>query len=368
MKPDNDSTTITVDLKDRSYPIYVTDTAMRGLGQSFRQHLNTSRCVIITDENIAKILANPAAQSLADQHIETRILTVRPGEASKRMAVVERLFDQLFDLNLERSEAIIALGGGVVGDLAGFVAATYKRGVPFVQVPTTLLAMIDSSIGGKTGINHKKGKNMIGAFHQPAMVYADISTLNTLPPRELSCGLAECVKHAVIKDNKLFHWLQNQAANIQKLDRDIIKELVIRNCRIKAAVVSQDETETDLRGILNFGHTIGHALEIALADHDLHHGEAVALGMIAEANLAVKQNLLKTEDLQKLIDLLETFSLPTKSNTPLNQEKILELMRQDKKVHQGKIKFALPTSLGTCIFADNIEDEQIKWAIESINK
>ena len=157
---------------------------------------------------------------------------------------------------------------------------------------------------------------MIGAFYQPTLVYADISTLNTLPPRELSCGLAECVKHAVIRDNKLFHWLQDQANEIQNLNQNILMDLVIKNCQIKAVVVSQDETETDLRGILNFGHTIGHALEIALADQDLHHGEAVSLGMIAESNLAIKQDLFKPQDLQKLITLLEAFSLPTKSNTP----------------------------------------------------
>ena len=368
MNPNTHSTTITVDLKDRSYPIYITNTNMQGLGQTFRQHLNTSRCVIITDENVAKIHAKTVAQSLADQNIKTHILTVKPGEASKRMNVVEQLYDQLFDLNLERTEAIAALGGGIVGDLAGFVAATYKRGVPFIQIPTSLLAMVDSSIGGKTGINHKKGKNMIGAFYQPTMVYADISTLNTLPPRELSCGLAECVKHAVIKDNNLFHWLQEQANEIKNLNQNILMELVIKNCQIKANVVSQDETESDLRGILNFGHTIGHALEIALADKDLHHGEAVSLGMIAESNLAIKQDLFETQDLQKLTNLLKAFSLPTKSNTPLNQETILKLMRQDKKVHQGKIKFALPTALGTCTFADNIDDEKIKQAIESIIK
>lgn len=375
MKPNSNTTShipnkdlLTVELKDRSYPIYVTDNAFVDFGHTFQQHLPSPRCVIITDDNVAKTHSKPVTQSLSRQNIQTHLLTVRPGEASKCMEVVERLFDQLFDLNLERTDTIIALGGGVVGDLAGFVAATYKRGVPFVQVPTTLLAMVDSSIGGKTGINHKKGKNMIGAFYQPRMVYADISALDTLPLRELSCGLAECVKHAVIKDTQLFHWLQKETANIQKRDRNLLLDLVIRNCRIKAAVVSQDETETDLRGILNFGHTIGHALEIALTDHDLHHGEAISLGMVAEARIAVKRDLLKNEELQKLIDLLKAFSLPTKSQTPLQQETILKLMRQDKKVHQGRIKFALPTALGTCTFVDDIDKEQIKWAIESLSK
>ena len=282
------------------------------------------------------------------------------------MSVVEECYDQLFDFNVERSDAIVALGGGVVGDLAGFVAASFKRGLNYVQVPTSLLAMVDSSIGGKTGINHPRGKNMIGAFHQPRLVFCDIATLKTLPKRELSCGLAETVKHAVIRDAEFFDWLIEHCEAIKALDETLMEELVVRNCRIKASVVSADETEAGLRGILNFGHTIGHTFETLLTEMDLHHGEAISRGMVAAIRLAVGRKMIGEADEQRIIDLLAAYDLPIGFDRPLPVEELWQAMQHDKKVVDGKIRFVLPTAIGDCTFANDLTEAEVKGAIEGL--
>ena len=357
-----------VELAERSYPIYVTAEGFDTFGLRFREHCGSRRAVIITDNNVGPIYAERVAASLSQAGVDSRVASVAGGESSKRMAVVESLYDQLFDFTLERTDAIVALGGGVVGDLAGFVAATYKRGLDYVQAPTSLLAMVDSSVGGKTGINHPRGKNMIGAFHQPRLVYAAVSALETLPPRELSCGLTETVKHAVIRDQAFFTYLEGNVEQVLALAPEQTVDLVVRNCRIKAAVVSADERETGLRGILNFGHTIGHALETVWAGKDVHHGEAVALGMTAAARIAINRNMLKAEDAERIMALLAAFGLPLKAPHDLPINAIYAAMQHDKKVHAGKIKFILPTGLGSCTFVEDLTEAEMKCAIGTLDQ
>jgi len=359
---------VTVQLKERSYPIYIGSETLRSLPESFLEHCGRHKAAIITDENVRAIYGQTALDSLAKAGVPAHLITVKPGEKSKSVAVAQKLYDKMFDFEIERSDTIVALGGGVVGDLAGFIAATFKRGLNFVQVPTTLLAMVDSSIGGKTGINHPRGKNMIGAFHQPKMVFADTATLRTLPRRELGCGLAETVKHAVIRDGAFFELLEKQSKSIVDLEPQTIIDLVERNCRIKADVVSADERESGLRGILNFGHTIGHAIETVLPDRDYHHGEAISLGMVAAADLAQKRNLLKADQAVRIVNLLEKFDLPTSFAADVPTKKLCQAMRHDKKVKAGKINFVLPTSLGTCTFVDDLTETEITHAISALRK
>ncbi len=324
--------------------------------------------MIITDNNVAIHYLELVTKGLTNKGIEVHSITVKAGEASKCMKVVEDCFDKLFDFNVERSDTVIALGGGVVGDLAGFVAASFKRGVSYIQFPTTLLAMVDSSIGGKTGINHPRGKNMIGAFHQPKLVFCDTKTLDTLPKRELSCGLAETIKHSVIRDKNFFEHLVENREGILSLESELVRQLVKRNCEIKASVVSEDEKESGLRGILNYGHTIGHTFETLLSHMDLHHGEAISRGMVAVTRIAAKRNMISESDSQRIIDLLEAYNLPINFDTALPVDDIYQTMQHDKKVTAGKINFVLPTAIGDCTFKNDLTEEEIKWSIESLQK
>ena len=363
-----DGQIVPVPLGPRSYPIYIAAGSLGGLGRAIKYHRKDGKAVIITDRNVGELYGQIALKSAEQEDIPAEIITIPPGEKSKRSAVAEDIYNKLFDYGIERQDTIIALGGGVVGDLAGFAAATFKRGVNYVQVPTSLLAMVDSSVGGKTGINHNRGKNMIGAFYQPKFVFADIETLKTLPARELGCGWAETVKHAVIKDGEFFEQLEQNAESAMKLKPDRLVELVARNCRIKAAVVAADERESSLRGILNFGHTIGHTIETVMADRDFHHGEAVALGMIAAAKLAVKRGLLTTDQAGRITNLLAAFGLATTIEKPIPTDDMYQAMRHDKKNKAGRIRFVLPRGLGRCEFVDDLTEAEIKEAIKSLGE
>jgi 3-dehydroquinate synthase len=354
-------------LADRSYPIIVTLGNYSSLGEGISEHCGARSIVIICDDKVATHYLDPVTAKLAEQGFQVFCQTVPAGEGSKKLAVVEGLYDSLFDHALERSDAIVALGGGVIGDLAGFVAATFKRGLDYVQVPTSLLAMVDSSVGGKTGINHPRGKNMIGSFHQPRLVYSDITALSTLPARELSCGLAETVKHAVIRDGQFFDWLESNSDKIMNLDNECMLDLVHRNCSIKAAVVATDERESGLRGILNFGHTIGHALEILYSPKGMLHGEAISLGMVAASRLAVRRNMIPDETASRLEGLLKAFNLPVRLEDEVVVESVQEAIKNDKKVQAGKIKFVLPTAIGDCSFVEDLTSADIQWAVESLN-
>jgi 3-dehydroquinate synthase len=380
---------VTVDLGERSYPIYVGTGVLEQIGPYYVRHCGVRRTIVITDENVEPLYGQIVLKSLQDSELEAHLISVPAGEKSKRMGVAEMLYDRLFDLSVERSDAIIALGGGVIGDLAGFVAATFKRGLNYVQAPTSLLAMVDSSVGGKTGVNHRRGKNMIGAFHQPRMVFADVNTLKSLPDRELGCGLAETVKHGIIRDGQFFAKLERQNQMVLEQDRELMVELVERNCQIKAAVVQADERESGLRGILNCGHTIGHAIETVWAAHggDIHHGEAVSLGLVAVGRLAVRRGLLRQDDLERICRLLSSFRLPIRITARSNKERVgqgptlqelpgelsempvaelYEAMQQDKKVRGGKIKFVLPKGIGDCVFVDDLTESEIQPVIHSL--
>ncbi|MBN1845767.1 MAG: 3-dehydroquinate synthase [Sedimentisphaerales bacterium] len=390
---DSPARTVTVDLGQRSYPIYIGSDILGRFGEAFESHCGRRRAVIISDQTVWDLYGPTVEQSLRRANVETQAVSVPPGEKSKCLAMVEMIYGRLFEFSTERSDVIVALGGGVVGDLAGFVAATFKRGLPYVQVPSSLLAMVDSSIGGKTGINHPRGKNMIGAFHQPQMVFADCATLKTLPARELGCGLAETVKHGIIRDAAFFASLEANSQPILALEPDRLIELVERNCRIKAAVVSADEREAGLRGILNCGHTIGHALETVWASRggDIHHGEAVSLGLVAAGRLALRRSLLRPDELERIRQLLGSFRLPVRIEPPGGPEAIpanadraacalpgdlpeiplatlYEAMRHDKKVQAGRIRFALPKSIGNCVFQDDLTESEIKQAISSLGE
>ncbi len=354
---------ITVELKERSYPIYIGSGILDDFGQYLKFHCQCKQVIIITDSNVGPLYSQKLQNSLIKASVQSRVITVSAGEKSKDLSVVSDIYDRLFEFKAERSDAIIALGGGVVGDLAGFVAATFKRGTKFVQVPTSLLAMSDSSVGGKTGVNHKYGKNMIGAFYQPAFVYADVDTLNTLPPLELGCGLAETVKHACIRDASFFAELQKNKQQILNLQQDILIDIVHNNCRIKAEVVAADERENSLRKILNYGHTIGHTFETVLKQYDYHHGQAVALGIIAANYIACQRKMLSDEQALQIKQLLKDFGLPVAVKHSLPIDAMFEALLQDKKIEAGKIVFILLEAIGKCCIKDDITATEAKAAI-----
>ena len=308
-----------------------------------------SRLALVTDTTVGPLHAAPLLRRLAQAGLTCDSFVFDAGESSKTRGTKEKLEDAMIEAGLGRDSAVIALGGGVVTDLAGFLAATYHRGIPCVQVPTTLLAMVDASVGGKTGVDHPKGKNLIGAFHQPAAVFIDVDYLVSLPAREFRSGLAEIVKAGVIRDADLFRKLQADAARIAERDPESLAGIILRACEIKAEVVSSDEREADLRKILNFGHTVGHALE-SLSSYALTHGEAVAIGMVVEARMAVKAGLLAGGDAEAIGLLLQALGLPSSPTGPargLRPEAILETMRLDKKARGGAIEYAVPDAIGS---------------------
>ncbi|HKY33717.1 MAG TPA: 3-dehydroquinate synthase [Candidatus Polarisedimenticolia bacterium] len=329
------------------YTLHIGPGVIRALPAWLRSGLPGARCALVTDENVARLHLPGVREAMEAAGLETSVFTIPAGEASKTRAVKERLEDQMIEARLGRDTAVVALGGGVVGDLAGFTAATYHRGVPCVQVPTTLLAMVDASVGGKTGVDHPRGKNLIGAFHQPAAVFADIDFLGTLPEREFRSGLAEVVKCGVIRDAALLDTLARDSGAVAARAPALLTGLVASACAIKAEVVAADEREGDLRRILNFGHTIGHALE-TLSGYALSHGEAVSIGMVAESRLAVRLGMLSREAAEAIEASLSGLGLPVRipPDGGMTAWAILEAARRDKKARQGRIVCALPRALG----------------------
>jgi len=308
------------------------------------------RCAIITDTNAGKHFAKPAYGSLVKAGFEPVLVTVQAGEKSKRMSVVEKCCGQLALHRLERKSFIVALGGGVVGDLAGFVAATYLRGIPFVQVPTTLLAQVDSSVGGKTGVNLRAGKNLVGAFYQPRLVLCDLDALRTLPGREFRAGLAEVIKYGIIYDAKLFAQLERDLPELIRREPKTLAAVIARCCEIKAEVVSKDETEGGLRAILNFGHTIGHAVENSFGYGKYLHGEAIAIGQVAAAKLSQKILGLPERDVGRIENLFVQAGLPARINlNSARRKKLFTAMKLDKKVSGGEVKFVLAKEIGSVI-------------------
>jgi len=350
---------IIVELDKRSYPIHIAPGALAGIGQAAVETGLGRKGMIITDDQVAPIYGQSCENSFASVGFEMTSCVVPAGEPSKCHAQLLRLYDAALDAGLERSSFIVALGGGVIGDLAGYAAASYLRGIDLVQIPTTLLAMVDSAVGGKTGVNLPKGKNLIGAFHQPSLVCIDTDTLTTLPPREFRAGLAEVVKYGVIADPRLWDTLESHAtlATLQQ-DADAITHLVRRSCEIKADVVGKDEREEGLRAILNFGHTIGHAIEQVTGYTTYLHGEAVALGMLFAARLSERVCGFPSQDTERLACLLQRLELPVQFPSK-PWEDVRAAMGRDKKKADGEVRFVLAEQLGVVQYGVAVPDEQL---------
>jgi 3-dehydroquinate synthase len=341
---------IVVGLGDRSYPIVLGHGVLAETGVWLKEVAPPGRCALVTNPTVGALYADTVIRSAAAAGFEPVRIDVPDGEEHKNLASLARIYDGLVDAALERNSPLLALGGGVVGDLAGFAAATYLRGIPYLQLPTTLLAQVDSSVGGKTGIDHPRGKNLIGAFYQPRAVLIDLATLRTLPRRQLLAGFAEVVKYGAILDADLFAFLEQKLAQVLALDTAVLQHVVRRCCELKAQVVERDERESGERAVLNFGHTIGHALESVTGYTRFLHGEAVAIGMVAEARVSAALGLCRPEVVGRLRALLERAGLPVELPADIDREKLAGAIELDKKVRGGKVKFVALEALGRTRF------------------
>ena len=350
---------VRVELGERSYEIFIGSGVLSRAADYLRPLKLGQRGVIITDTRVEHYYAGPLRETLAAGGFEAEIISVPAGEASKSLRQADRLFERLPSLRLDRRSFVIALGGGVVGDLAGFIAATYLRGLPLVQIPTTLLAQVDSSVGGKVGVNLPQGKNLVGAFYQPRVVLADTDTLKTLPENELRAGFAEVIKHGAIRDAEFFAWLEREHARVFGLEPDAVAHVVRRCCEIKAEVVSADERESGLRAILNFGHTIGHAMEALTEYVGVLHGEAIAMGMCCAAQLSVKRAGLNDAEAERLCRLIDASGLPTRLGEKFRNDQLLAATQLDKKAFGGKLRFILLRKLGDAVISDAVTDADI---------
>ncbi|MCC1495757.1 3-dehydroquinate synthase [Alcanivorax sp. 1008] len=352
--------TLNVALAERSYPIYIG----KGLldHDLLRKHVRARQVLVVTNEAIAPLYLDRVLAGLQGLQVDSMLLP--DGEKYKSLAVLEKIFDRLLEGRHARTTTLIALGGGVIGDMVGFAAACYQRGVDFIQVPTTLLAQVDSSVGGKTAVNHPRGKNMIGAFHQPKAVIIDTDVLETLPAREFSAGLAEVIKYGLIRDVEFYRWL---TANIDALlgrDPSVLSEAILRSCQNKADVVAEDETEQGSRALLNLGHTFGHAIETATGYSAWLHGEAVATGMIMAAQLSADLGWLPQADVDALSALLARMGLPVKPPVGMTASQCRELMALDKKVHDGSLRLVLLRAIGQAVVTADYDDAVLMRMLE----
>ena len=355
---------VTVNLGARSYDIIIGAGLLDTLGERLGE-LGLGRTVLlVSDEQVWALYGERVRNVLEAAGFKVVVAVVPPGEEQKDLARAEELYDLAYTGGLDRTCPVVALGGGVVGDLAGFVAATYMRGVPLVNVPTTLLAQVDSSIGGKVAVNHPRGKNIIGAFYQPRLVLADVQTLTTLPQRELLSGLAEVIKYGVIADASFFAWLEAYWERVLARDTAGL-ERVVRHCsRIKAWVVERDETEQGLRAILNYGHTVGHALEATTGYRRFSHGEAVAVGMAVAARLAERLGMLAAPEAERIRDLLVRVGLPVTIPADVSTEELLEALYRDKKVVGGRLTFVLPVNIGEVRVRRDVPEGLVRCLLE----
>ena len=356
--------TIDVRLGQNSYSIHIGSGILSQTGQRLNELGYSGKAVVITNPVVMKLYGNVVKLSLIEAGYKTTILEVPDGEESKSLESAGKLYQQLAESGAERSTCILALGGGVIGDLAGFVAATYMRGVPLVQLPTTLLAQCDSSIGGKTAVNHGQLKNEIGAFYQQKITVSDITTLKTLQQEELTSGLAEVIKYALIKDELFFVYLEKNLDLIKALDDNVLETIVAKSAQIKAEIVESDERDMGLRNILNFGHTIGHAVESS-TNFQVAHGQAVAIGMVAAAMIASELNILDSGNVTRLKKLLEKAGLTTKL-PPVEVKKVIQTMRYDKKVQNGKIRFVLPRNIGQVFITGDVSPAIVEKVLEEM--
>ena len=342
--------TLTVNLGDRSYPIHVGENILDRVGE-FLDRLNLrGKAAVISNPVVAQLYLDPIHDALSQAGFEVTPILIPDGEEHKNLNSLATLYDGLIKARLQRRSCVLALGGGVVGDLAGFAAATYLRGVSYVQVPTTLLAQVDSSVGGKTGVNHENGKNLIGVFYQPKLVVIDVAVLRTLPRRELVAGLAEVIKYGIIADPALFQLLEEKIERLLAIDRALLIQVIATCCAIKARVVEQDEREDDYRAVLNFGHTIGHALEAATGYRQFLHGEAVGVGMAKAAALSLGRGLADRKSVDRIIQLIKKSGLPTEIPSTVSIANLLQGMEVDKKATGDKIKFVMCDGIGKTRF------------------
>jgi 3-dehydroquinate synthase len=345
------------------YPVLIGSGFLASVGDSIKQKLPPSRCAIISDTNVAPHFAAPIQKSLTAAGFEPMLITVPAGEKSKTLKQAGEICEEMLRAGLDRQSFVVGLGGGVIGDLSGFVAAIFGRGIPHVQIPTTLLAMVDSSIGGKTGVNAQAGKNLIGAFHHPALIIDDINVLKTLPRRVLRQGFAEIIKHAIIADAKMFRELKNETAS----DALSLETLVQRNVEIKSAIVEKDELDrTGERALLNFGHTIGHAIEGASNYENFLHGEAVSLGIIAACAISAKRAGLPRAEITAVANLLQRFGLPIRLPEGLPRERILDALKFDKKFEQGAIRFVVTPKIGSASLSSDVTMDDIREVVAKL--
>ncbi|MEX2288333.1 MAG: 3-dehydroquinate synthase [Planctomycetaceae bacterium] len=360
-----------VALGERSYEIVIASDALRSVAAAIGRWREKrpwcaaapGRALIVTDQNVSDPYATAVIKSLSDAGWSGELLELEPGEKSKTLTVVSAIYDHLVEMKADRQTVVVAVGGGVVGDTAGFAAASYARGLPFVQVPTSLLAQVDSAVGGKVGVNHSQGKNLIGAFYQPLGVFIDTETLTTLPERDYCSGLAEVVKYGISLDADFFRFLEENVAAIRDRRPDVLRSIVAQSCRLKAGIVEQDEQErTGIRSLLNYGHTFAHAFEALCGYGELMHGEAVAIGMVCAAKLAQRRRLIDAATSARQNALLEALALPTRlpPAVKLDTKDVLDRMLLDKKAADGRLHFVLPTRLGCAQLIDDVPEADVK--------
>jgi 3-dehydroquinate synthase len=351
---------VQVDLGERSYPISI-GPGLLTQSASFTPYIRSPQVMLVSNETVAPLYLNKLLSALTD--FQTAEVVLPDGERYKNLDILTLVFDALLQNRFDRSCTLIALGGGVVGDMTGFAAACYQRGIDFVQVPTTLLSQVDSSVGGKTGVNHPLGKNMIGAFHQPRCVVADTDTLQTLPDRELSAGLAEIIKYGLINDADFLGWLENNMAALLKRDAEALAYAIERSCQDKAAIVAADEREAGQRALLNLGHTFGHAIEAGLGYGEWLHGEAVAVGMCMAAEMSAQMGWLDAAAVERVKAIIAAAELPIEPPAALRGERYLELMAVDKKVQAGKMRLVLLQDLGKAVLVDQFDPDALATVI-----
>ena len=350
-------TTLKVDLAERSYPIYI-DSGLLNASELFTKHIKAKRVCIITNDVVAPLYLSQLKSQLSNFDVDEVILP--DGEAEKSLANFDVIMTHLLKNVHGRDTTLIALGGGVIGDITGFAAACYQRGVDFIQIPTTVLSQVDSSVGGKTAVNHPLGKNMIGAFYQPKAVIIDLNTLKSLPAREFNAGIAEVIKYGILGDKAFFNWLEDNLALIKAGDVNTLVQMIQTCCQCKADIVAQDEKEGGLRALLNLGHTFGHAIEAEQGYGQWLHGEAVATGMVLAAKLAVNMNLLEASELRRIELLIAAFDLPLEAPNNMGLEAFIRHMKRDKKNLAGRLRFIVPTAIGHSEIRDDVTEAMLQ--------
>jgi 3-dehydroquinate synthase len=356
---------IRVELGERSYDIFIGRNILGNVSVSLQSFGLSPKLAIVSNPTVYPLYGRVVTDSLKKGSFDVLTVTIPDGEEYKDLLWVGHMYDELLKAKLDRSSSLIALGGGVIGDITGFAASTYMRGISYIQIPTTLLAQVDSSVGGKTGVNHKLGKNMIGTFWQPRLVWIDVETLKTLPKREFLAGLAEVIKYGVIWDEELFDFLEFRRHEILNLNSNALMYIIKRSCEIKAAVVSRDERESGLRSILNFGHTIGHAIETATGYRKYLHGEAVAIGMCLEARLSSMLTFIDNNTVLRIKALIDSYALPSEMPSDIDIEHLLSSIELDKKAVAGELRFILPEKIGRVRIHKGMSEKMVKDLLQS---